>query len=80
MNNYDVSKCWKIMALYRKVIVTKEKPRNENPFPHGKKKKGMKTWITKDHCTHCKKGGHHEAKCWTLHPDLCLKKDKGIHL
>jgi hypothetical protein len=36
----------------------------------------MKTWIKKNHCTHCNKGGHQEATCWTLHPELCPKKDK----
>jgi hypothetical protein len=80
MNNHVVSKCWKRMALYRKVMETRKKPRHEDPSPHGKKNKGMKTWIKKNHCTHCNKGGHQEATCWTLHPELCPKKDKGSQL
>jgi hypothetical protein len=68
MNNHVVAECWKRMAFYRKVMTTRRKPRYEDPSPHGKKNKGMKTFIKKKHCTHCNKGGHQEATCWTLHP------------
>jgi hypothetical protein len=57
-------------------MATRKKPRHENLSPHQEKKEDMKTWIKKNHCTHCNKGGHQEATCWTLHPELCPKKDK----
>jgi hypothetical protein len=28
----------------------------------------------KPSCTHCKKEGHDEAHCWSLHPELKPKK------
>jgi hypothetical protein len=55
MNNQVVSKCWKIMALYRKVMATRKKPRIEDPSPHQEKERGNKTLKRKNHCTHCNK-------------------------
>jgi altronate dehydratase len=80
MNNHVVAKCCKMMNLYRKVMKTRKKPRYEDPSPHGKKQKGMKTWIKKNHCTHFNKGGHQQATYWTLHLELCPKKDKANQL
>jgi len=42
LNNHVVSKCWKIMDLYRKVMATKKNPRHEEPYPYQEKNKGMK--------------------------------------
>jgi hypothetical protein len=39
MNNHVVSKCWKRMALYRKVMATRKKPRHEDLSPHGRKRR-----------------------------------------
>jgi hypothetical protein len=42
MNNHVVSKCWKRMALYRKVMETRKKPRHEDPSPHEEKRRERK--------------------------------------
>jgi hypothetical protein len=76
MNNHVVSKCWKIMDLYRKFMATGKKPRLEYPSPLQEKERGKKNLKRKNHCTHYDKGGHHEATSWTLHLELCPKKDK----
>jgi hypothetical protein len=52
-------------------MATRKNPRLEDPSPHEEKRKGKKTLKRKNYCTHCDKGGHHEATCWTLHPELC---------
>jgi len=76
MNNHVVSKCWKIMDLYMKVMETRKNPWHEELCPCQEKNKGMTTWIHKNCCAHCNKGRHQESTCWTLHSELHPKKDK----
>ena len=44
----------------------------------GKSKKitTMKKDMDKPTCSHCKKKGHEEARCWKLYRELLLKKVK----
>ena len=62
--------------------VSKKQPRFEKKLKGKGKEKGKKETIvkkdTKDPtCSHCKKKGHEEAKCWKLHPNLLPEKFKG---
>lgn len=78
LNNHATTKSLKTMALYRKVTVMTKKSSDEDPSPHQERKKGKKTWRKKGYCNHCNKGGHKEATCWTLHLEMCTKKDKRV--
>jgi len=69
--NHSVSRCWKRMATYRKLL--KER-RQEAKVPmnnanHAVKKMNMC-------CTYCHKQGHTVERCWTLNPTMLPQKLK----
>ena len=69
--NHSVSRCWKRMATYKKLL--KER-RQEAKVPmnnanHAVKKMNMC-------CTYCHKQGHTVERCWTLNPTMLPQKLK----
>jgi hypothetical protein len=71
--NHSVSRCWKRMATYRKLL--KER-RQEAKVPlnnanHAVKKMNMC-------CTYCHKHGHTAERCWTLNSTMLPRKLKKL--
>lgn len=71
--NHSVSRCWKIMATYRKLL--KER-RQEAKVPlnienHAVKKMHMC-------CSYCHKQGHTDERCWNLNPTMLPRKLKKV--
>ena len=71
--NHSVSRCWKRMATYRKLLKERRQEakvplKNEN---HAIKKMNMC-------CTYCHKHGHTIERCWTLNPTMLPRKLKKL--
>jgi hypothetical protein len=61
-----------------KHVFEDKKPHKFEKKLKGKRKSKKSTKVKKDEekptCSHCKRKGHEEAKCWKLHPKLRPKK------
>ena len=73
LDNHNVSRCWKRMAAYRKLL--KEK-KQEAKGPLAK----ANHVVGKMHMcfTYCHKQGHIAAKCWTLNPTILPQNLKKV--
>jgi hypothetical protein len=71
-----MSQFWKRKSLYKKVMETTKKTRIEDRSPHTKRSRENTPLKEKGYCIHCSRDGHHEAKCWTLHPDIRPNRNK----
>jgi hypothetical protein len=69
LDNHNVSRCWKRMATYRKLL--KEK-KQEAKGPLDKANHAVKRMHMC--CTYCHKQGHLAEKCWTLNPTMLPQK------
>jgi len=73
LDNHNVSRCWKRMATYRKLLKERKKKAKGSldKANHAVKRMHMQ-------CTYCHKQGHLAAKCWTLNPTMLPQKLKKV--
>ena len=73
LDNHNVSRCWKRMATYKKLLKEKKK---EAKGPLDKANHTVKRMHMC--CAYCHKQGHLVERCWTLNPTMLPQKLKKV--